>query len=150
MKKKGFTLIELVITIFVIVILSTISVPIYENYVTKAQLSEGYVLLAAIRDAQFRYYNEWGNFLLSRDSSSDLTANEEVLGIDARTNKYFTCFCVHDLNECSGNCFLGFVAYTVCPNALRQNGAYLKIRYNVTSGTKFRHGNYEPGWLFKN
>ena len=94
-KEKGFTLVELVITIAIVIILSIVSVPIYQGYTKKAKLSEGYALLALILTAQKNYYSEYGNFLHSSESSAGgnvYTCNDEVLGIDARGNKYFTYF----------------------------------------------------------
>ena len=93
MKKnnKAFTLVELVITITLIIILTSISVPRYKNYSLSAKKAEGYALLGAIRDAQKQYKSEYATFF---SSGRSYTANHEVLGIDARTNKYFTNFCV--------------------------------------------------------
>ncbi len=89
--QRGFTLVELVITIAIIIILSVISVPIYRGYVDKAELAEGYALLGAILSAQKAYYSENGTFL--RDGwNSGYTCNETKLGVDARGNKYFTWF----------------------------------------------------------
>ncbi|MBQ3834547.1 MAG: prepilin-type N-terminal cleavage/methylation domain-containing protein [Elusimicrobia bacterium] len=90
-KKKGFTLVELVITIAIIIVLSSISVPIYKSYVKNAKISEGYILLGTIRDAQKQYKAEYGRFFYSRH-----TCNDTVLGIDARANKYFTFFSAGD------------------------------------------------------
>ncbi len=44
----GFTLVELVIVIAIVIILSVISVPIYRGYVDKAKYAEGYALLGNI------------------------------------------------------------------------------------------------------
>lgn len=90
-KIKGFTLIEMVITITLIIILTSISVPRYKNYSVSAKKAEGYALLGAIRDTQKQYKSEYATFFYSGNS---YTANHEVLGVDARTNKYFTSFCV--------------------------------------------------------
>ena len=95
-KSNGFTLIELVITIAIIIVLSTISVPIYKRYTLNAKRTEGYVLLGIIRDAQFKYYSEYRSFLSGGASSikshAVFSCNEDVLGVDARVNKYFTSF----------------------------------------------------------
>ncbi len=94
MKKiKGFTLVELVITIAIVIILSVVSVPIYRGYVDKAKWSEAYSLMGTCLSAQKSYYSEYGNFLRTQESSGNYyTCNEVVLGIDARGNKYFTWF----------------------------------------------------------
>ncbi|MBQ3834208.1 MAG: prepilin-type N-terminal cleavage/methylation domain-containing protein [Elusimicrobia bacterium] len=92
--KKAFTLVEVVITITLIAILSAISVPIYKDYIYKAQLTEGYTLCAKIRDAQIQYYNEYGYFISAYSSyGNQFTCYDKVLDIDARANKYFTEFC---------------------------------------------------------
>ena len=138
MKKKGFTLVELVITIAIVIILSVISVPIYRGYVDKAKWSEAYALLGMIYSAQKNYYSEYGNFLDENQSSSgtgNFTCNEEVLGIDARGNKYFTFFTV---NWDGGHINRGFDAYVRIPDNLAHGGYnLLRLIYNITTGSKF-------------
>ncbi|MBQ3835228.1 MAG: prepilin-type N-terminal cleavage/methylation domain-containing protein [Elusimicrobia bacterium] len=103
MKKiKGFTLVELIITMTIVVILSLVSWPIYRSYHLKevSMLGEGYALLGAIKDAQIHYYNEYGNFLTSRDSTGvaqhmnerSFTSADPVLGINVMNNRYFSMF----------------------------------------------------------
>lgn len=94
-KLSGFTLVELVIVIAIVIILSVVSVPIYRSYTKQAKMSEGYALLGTIFSSQKAYYSQYGNFLDDTKSSmhgANWTCNEEVLGIDARGNKYFTSF----------------------------------------------------------
>lgn len=148
MKKniKGFTLIEMVITIVIIVVLSSISVPLYKDYVRDAKLSEGRVLLSRIRDAQLRYYDEYGNFLLS-GYEANFTANNDVLRIDARMNKYFTSFGCGDQrgynNSSKGFCAIakssewGYMYILYTTTGFRQEGrvgAYWHIGDSWTSG----------------
>ncbi len=129
---KGFTLVELVITIAIVIILSVISVPIYRGYVNKAMMSEGYSLLGVILSAQKAYYSEYGNFLREQEMSGIWTCFETVLGIDARGNKYFTWMQPGD----PGSEKSYFQAYIVKPENLIDNGkTYLEIRYNITTGS---------------
>ena len=97
--RSGFTLVELVITIAIVIILSVISVPIYRGYVDKAKMSEGYALRGLILSAQKAYYSEYGNFYKSANTGASesnydtyKSSFDPVLGIDARGNKYFTTF----------------------------------------------------------
>lgn len=86
--KKAFTLVELVLTISIIAILSTISTVIFKDHVLQAKRAEGYTLIAQIRDAQLSYYSEYGNFLWANVN----TSFQPVLNINSMTNKYFTQF----------------------------------------------------------
>ena len=89
-KKKGFSLTELVITISIIIILSAIAGPIYRSYARNARLSEGYALAGTIRTAQDQFFSEHNYYRF--DLEYNYTCNDEVLGIDARPNKYYTWF----------------------------------------------------------
>ena len=62
-RSKGFTLVELIITVAIVVILSMVSGPIYKDYITKSKKTEVYSLVGRIRDAQIDYYNEYETFL---------------------------------------------------------------------------------------
>lgn len=142
MKNKGFTLVELAVTLSIIIILMSVSVPIYRSNLTNYKKAEGYALLASIRSAQEKYYSEYGNFLCGSDGSGGVktsyissTSNEEVLGINARTNKYYTVFSINGYNL-SG-------AYFICDSTNNRysfgsfvsgkNGT-LRMWYNITSG----------------
>lgn len=50
-KQKGFTLIELMIVIAIIGVLAAIALPMYQDYVLKAQITRVYYELSATRDA---------------------------------------------------------------------------------------------------
>ena len=105
---KGFTLVELIITMTIVVVLSLISWPIYRSFHLKevSMLAEGYALLGSIKDAQIHYYNEYGNFLCARESfaqnqdypNNTYTSSDPVLGINVMNNRYFSKF-----NYDSGN-----------------------------------------------
>lgn len=136
---KGFTLVELSVTIIIVIVLMAISVPLYNVNTTKVKLAEGYALLAAIRSAQEQYFAEHGVFLLDDLSSANgggwngYTINEKVLGINARTNKYFTKFNINDRNRfCNADysrTSIGFAAVVqskTCGN--------LMMLYNITEG----------------
>lgn len=135
--KKGFTLMELIVTITIVVVLSVISVPVYRGHVDKAKFAEAYALFASIRDAQLRYYSEYRTFLHNRQTCTGVqygyTDNETVLGIDARVNNYFTLF-----SPGMGGNTVQFSAYLQKPYSLYKNDAvrYSKLcmTYNLTTG----------------
>ena len=140
-KSKGFTLVELVIVIAIVIILSVISVPIYRGYIDKSKMSEGYALLGAILSAQKAYYSEHGCFLRRDDASGrgNLTVYDEILGIDARGNKYFTSFVVGTNSLELKKDY--FNALSWIPEDLRKGKfSRLVLIYNTTIGSKVFEG----------
>ena len=135
-KTKGFTLVELVITIAIVIILSVISVPIYRGYVDKAKWSEGYAVLGTILSAQKAYYSEYGNFYIMNYTGDDSTTSyEPVLGIDVRGNKYFTL--LTGATENAGLYKHYFCAAILEPGELKNsnNKKWFRIKYDITSGS---------------
>ena len=128
LSRAAFTLVELVITIAIVIILSVISVPIYRGYVDKAKMSEAYGMLGTFLSAQKAYYSEYGYFVRN---SVWFTSYEPILGIDARGNKYFTLFRLHngDADEAKIRCGIGIVKP-------EEFGGYswIAMYYNITSG----------------
>ncbi len=133
--KTGFTLVELVIVIAIVIILSVISVPIYRGYVDKAKKSEGYALLGAILSAQKAYYSEYGYFYYSPHCRDVEWSNYyPALGVDARSNKYFTLF------------------YSFAPANIAKNEfcAFVQKPEDLCEGNVTRIGlsfGVDPGWL---
>ena len=142
--KKGFTLVELVITIAIVIILSVISVPIYQGYAYKAKMAEGYALMGAYLSAQKNYYSEYGYFHNHKLCGDDnrWSNYDPCLGIDARGNKYFTYF---NIGISNGN-EAGYIKYLFdtefCkPSELITPGKeVLEIIYDITSGATVFEG----------
>ena len=126
----GFTLVELVITIAIVIILSVISVPIYRGYVNKANDSEGYALLGTIFSAEKAYFSEHGHFY--KDRVCAWTEFQPLLGIDARGNKYFSLFRIDQNGNYGPSSMFG--AFITRPAEL---GGHSQIRlfYNITTGS---------------
>lgn len=85
---KGFTLIELIVTLVVVGILAFVAVPVYRNYVREGYATEGKALLGEVNAAQQVYYSRNGQFYAG-------TAGQTMgssFGVDARRNKYFTSY----------------------------------------------------------
>lgn len=59
---KGFTLIELMITVAIIGILSAIALPMYQQYSVKTEMTEGMVLADTVRTSMAIYYSIHGAF----------------------------------------------------------------------------------------
>ncbi len=61
-KKKGFTLLELMIVVIIIGILASLALPRFIDATRKAREAEARSILGSIRSAQFRYYLEWNMY----------------------------------------------------------------------------------------
>ena len=78
-KQKGFTLIELMVVVAVIGVLSAIAIPQYQNYVARAQVAEGFSLVASGKMAVAEYYNENGSFPTD-NATARLGAANTIIG----------------------------------------------------------------------
>ena len=136
-KKTGFTLVELVIVIAIVILLSVISVPIYRGYQRKATQTEGHVLLGKIQLAQNTYYKQNGHFQniawLDGCSDSSLTSYNPRLGVDARKNKEFKLFNSGKNLESKDTMKYGYSA-SVARKENDPEKLGLTMKYNITSG----------------
>lgn len=77
-RRKGFTLIELMIVVAIIGIMAAMAIPSFMRFQCRAKQSEAKSMLKAIYVVQEVYGGEWGNFV-------DLTGLTTYAGLDPRT-----------------------------------------------------------------
>ncbi|WP_297922645.1 pilin [Metallibacterium sp.] len=77
--QKGFTLIELMIVVAIIAILAAIAIPAYQNYLIRAQVSEGMSLVSAAKTGVDEYMTNYGTFPGS-NLSAGVPPNTSITG----------------------------------------------------------------------
>lgn len=70
MKIRGFTLIELMITIAIVAILAAIALPSYDRFVKRTRRADGHELMMRIAAAEERFYTNRNTY--SDDIATDL------------------------------------------------------------------------------
>lgn len=71
--QKGFTLIELMITVAIVGILAAVALPAYQDYTIRAQVTEGISLASGAKAAVAEFHSNKGSFPTNNDDAG-LTA----------------------------------------------------------------------------
>jgi prepilin-type N-terminal cleavage/methylation domain-containing protein len=120
-KRKGFTLIELMVVIFIVGILAAVAIPIMRGRIDSAKWSEGRAAAGSIRTAARAFCAEkgpnwggvWANVGLYELGFTNLVNLADGDDLDG---KYFTNECF--TNECYRVAFTGYDLYTVTVEAV--------------------------------
>jgi len=81
-QQRGFTLIELMITVVIVAIIAAVALPSYTEYVTRGKIPDATANLASKRVKLEQYFQDNRTYVGASDCTSDST-----------TSKYFTFSC---------------------------------------------------------
>lgn len=92
--KNGFTLIELMIVVAIIGTLAALAIPAYQNYLVRAQISEGLNLSGPLKNGITAYHEQFGAFPTDNAEAglpapasflgnyvAEISVNDEVISI---------------------------------------------------------------------
>lgn len=70
MRKRGFTIVELMVVVAILGILGAIAVPMFRGYITDAKVAEAKAVLHEIRLLQEQYYADRRTYLAAADTAA--------------------------------------------------------------------------------
>lgn len=87
--KKGFTLVEILVTVVILAALAAIVIPGFSKSITKAEVNQAVAYLRTIRTAEKMYYAKWGEYACAGATDCDTTTKiKTILGAETAAKHY--------------------------------------------------------------
>jgi type IV pilus assembly protein PilE len=83
-KKRGFTIIEILITLLIVSTLAAVAIPGFAKAKTKAEKNQAIAYLRTIRSSMRMYYGKWKNTV----ALANTTAIKNALGVETQLTGY--------------------------------------------------------------
>jgi len=99
--QKGFTLIELMIVIAIIGVLAAVAVPAYQDYIAKAQMTEGISITEAVKNEVSLAF---ANDKVCPSNASDAASGANIAKFDTITGKYVASVTTGGSAGANGGC----------------------------------------------
>ena len=89
-KSKGFTLIELMVTVAIVGILSAVAISAYQNYTIRSQVAEGLTLGEGSKPVIAEFFSQNGKLPTSADITTSAATGKYVSGVTVDDNGMIT------------------------------------------------------------
>ncbi len=142
-RSSGFTLIELMVTIAIVAIISSVAIPAYGDYARRGKLPEAFTTLSDYRIKMEQYYQDNRNY--GTAACTDI-AGPPGWAVWPRTVKYFTFTCTLPVTAPVGQ------AYVITATSTAELGSahtYTVNQANAQATTVFKGGAGAACWLAK-
>lgn len=128
-RSHGFTLIELMVTIAIVAILSSVAIPAYTDHVRRGQLPEAFTQLTDFRVKMEQYYQDNRNY--GAAACADVAGGPSWATFAPANRKYFNYACTLPVTVPVGQQFL----ITATGSSGAATGHVFTINHNGTQTT---------------
>jgi type IV pilus assembly protein PilE len=148
---RGFTLIEVMITVAIIAILAGIAVPSYSDYLRRGALPEAFTNLSDFRVKLEQYYQDHRGYGTSSTRCANVNPPSWSLSsgeLSAGGKRFFTIMCTPSAVDGLGN-YQGYTLTATGVTGTRAQGhVYTITAANVRKTTQFKGASVDqPCWL---